>query len=98
MLGDWHLPDGAPLPLCPRGALRRALGRIAERGLELRAAVELECYLVPAEGTLHERAYPYHGLRTAPTASWWMRSPRRSRAPACASRRPTSRTGSGSSS
>ena len=65
VLGEWHLPDGAPLPLCPRGALRRVLGRIAERGLELRAAVELECYLVPAEGTLHERAYPYHGLRTA---------------------------------
>ncbi len=40
-------------------------GSLAERGLELRAAVELECYLVPAEGALHERAYPYHGLRTA---------------------------------
>jgi glutamine synthetase len=41
------------------------LALLAERGLELRAAVELECYLVPADGPLHERAYPYHGLRTA---------------------------------
>src|SRR3954454_10676309 len=65
LLGDWRLPDGVPLPLCPRSALRRVLGLLAERGLELRAAVELECYLVPAGGQLHERAYPYHGLRTA---------------------------------
>jgi len=65
LLGEWQLPDGAPLPLCPRGALRRVLDLLADRGLELRAAVELECYLVPADGPLHERAYPYHGLRTA---------------------------------
>ena len=47
---------------------RRTAPRLAElatRGLELRAAFELECYLRPADGTLHERAYPYHGLRTA---------------------------------
>jgi glutamine synthetase len=65
LLGEWELPDGTPLPLCPRGALRRVLGGLAQRGLELRAAVELECYLLPGDGTLHERAYPYHGLRTA---------------------------------
>lgn len=65
VLGNWILPDGSPLPLCPRGALRRGLAELATRGLELRAAFELECYLRPADGTLHERAYPYHGLRTA---------------------------------
>ena len=65
VLGDWLVPDGSPLPLCPRGALRRVLGELGRRDLELRAAFELECYLVPADGPLHERAYPYHGLRTA---------------------------------
>jgi glutamine synthetase len=65
VLGDWLLPDGTPLPICPRGALRRVLTELARRDLELKAAFELECYLVPAAGLLHERAYPYHGLRTA---------------------------------
>lgn len=66
LLGEWQLPDGAPLPLCPRGTLRRMLDALAARGLGLKAAFELECYLVPdGGGPLHERAYPYHGLRTA---------------------------------
>ena len=29
VLGDWLLPDGSPLPLCPRGALRRVLAELA---------------------------------------------------------------------
>jgi glutamine synthetase len=65
VLGNWLLPDRSPLPLCPRGALHRVLAELGARGLELKAAFELECYLVPAEGRLHERAYPYHGLRGA---------------------------------
>ncbi len=61
VLGEWFLTGDVPVPICPRGRLRAVLADLAGRGLGLRAAFELEFYLVP----LHERAYPYHGLRTA---------------------------------
>jgi glutamine synthetase len=66
VLGSWELPDGRPLPVCPRGRLRAVLDALAARGLGVQAAFELELYLLPlGGGTLHDRAYPYHALRTA---------------------------------
>ena len=43
--------DGQPLPHCPRGVLRRQLGRAAERGLQFRTGVEAEFFLLNGEGT-----------------------------------------------
>jgi glutamine synthetase len=65
VLGEWLAPDGSPLPVCPRSGLRQVLAEFGRRNLDLKAAFELECYLAPADRTLHDRAYPYHGLRTA---------------------------------
>jgi glutamine synthetase len=61
VLGDWTAP------VCPRTNLRASLERLATLGLGLRAAFELELYLLPLDGgaPLHDRAYPYHALRTA---------------------------------
>lgn len=42
---DIHV-DGEPSPYCSRGALKRAIARLAERGYELRAGVEAEHMLV----------------------------------------------------
>ena len=40
--------DGSDSPLCSRSALRRVLGRIADAGYEVRAAAELEFFLLDA--------------------------------------------------
>ena len=48
-LGEWVLPDGRPVPLDPRAALRRVLDAAAARGLRVRAGFEFEFYLL--EGT-----------------------------------------------
>lgn len=42
LLCDLYTLDGAPWPLCPRGFLKRQLGRLAERGLRALAAFEPE--------------------------------------------------------
>ena len=42
--------DGAPLPLCYRGAARRGVDRFAALGITVRAAVEIECVLFDADG------------------------------------------------
>lgn len=77
-LGDWFLPEGRPVPLDPRAALRRLVAAAAERGLRVRAAFEYEFYLlegtvadVAAGGfgadlpTAHTHPYTYHGQRAA---------------------------------
>jgi glutamine synthetase len=77
-LGDWHLPDGRPVPLDPRAALRRVVDAAAARGLRVRAAFEYEFYLLdgtvadlaaggfgPELPTAHTHPYTYHAQRGA---------------------------------
>jgi glutamine synthetase len=42
--GDLYDADGAPLPLCPRGALKRAVAAWGARGLVPKVGIELEAY------------------------------------------------------
>ena len=44
VLGDLYQGDGAPLPLCPRGALKRAVAAWARHGLTPKVGIELEAY------------------------------------------------------
>ena len=45
LIGDGFV-DGEPFDACPRQVLRRALGRLAERGLTLRTGIEPEFFLL----------------------------------------------------
>jgi glutamine synthetase len=55
--GDLYAADGSPLPLCPRGALKRAVAAWGARGLHPKVGIELEAYAFArdAEG----RVVPY---------------------------------------
>ena len=44
VLGDLYDQDGDPLPLCPRGALRRAVADWGKHGLSPKLGIELECF------------------------------------------------------
>jgi glutamine synthetase len=44
VIGDLYGGDGAPLPLCPRGALKRAVGDWQAKGLNPKVGIELECF------------------------------------------------------
>lgn len=44
VLGDLYNTDGSPLPLCPRGALKRAQAGWAKHGLTAKVGLELEAY------------------------------------------------------
>jgi glutamine synthetase len=44
VLGDLYTNDGAPLSLCPRGALKRAIADWAGHGLTPKVGIELEAY------------------------------------------------------
>ena len=48
LLCDLFLPDGRPMPLSTRALLRGQVARLAERGLEFVAGIELECHIVRA--------------------------------------------------
>ncbi|MGY1742112.1 MULTISPECIES: glutamine synthetase family protein [unclassified Blastococcus] len=48
LLSDLRLKDGGPVPFDPRGALRTALGRAADRDLDLVTGLELEFHLLHA--------------------------------------------------
>lgn len=45
MLADLYMNNGRPFPLSPRAFLKRALGRLAERGQRFNAGLEVEFYL-----------------------------------------------------
>jgi glutamine synthetase len=45
VLCDLHFHDGTPVPLSTRHVLRTALDRLAERGLEFVAGLEVECHI-----------------------------------------------------
>ena len=49
VLSDLHYPDGRAVPYCTRGALRRALAGLAERGLGLTIGPELEFHVFAGE-------------------------------------------------
>lgn len=42
--GDLYAADGTPLPLCPRGALKRAVAAWGTHGLTPKVGIELEAY------------------------------------------------------
>ncbi len=48
LLCDLYLPDGQPMPLSTRALLRGQVGRLAERGLEFFAGIEIEFHLLKA--------------------------------------------------
>ncbi len=55
---DMTEPDGStPWPGCPRGALRRVLEHLAERGMESLASFETEFYLIGPEGPSDKTPY-----------------------------------------
>lgn len=56
MLCDWHLHDGAPVPISPRGVLRKVIERARAMGFDAYTALELEFYLLrETSGSLLER-------------------------------------------
>lgn len=57
VLGDLFDEDGSPLPLCPRGALRRAVSAWEEKGLTPKIGIELEAFALQADE--HGRLRPY---------------------------------------
>lgn len=44
VLGDLYQNDGSPLPMCPRGALKRAVAAWEGHGLTPKVGIELEAY------------------------------------------------------
>ncbi len=48
LLCDLYLPDGTPMPLSTRALLRGQVERLAERGLEFFAGIEIECHVLRA--------------------------------------------------
>jgi glutamine synthetase len=44
VLGDLYQNDGSPLPMCPRGALKRAVGAWEKHGLTPKVGIELEAF------------------------------------------------------
>lgn len=44
VLGDLYEADGSPLPMCPRGALKRAVAAWKVHGLTPKVGIELEAY------------------------------------------------------
>ncbi len=49
VLGDLYDDEGRPLPLCPRGALKRAVAAWAEKGLTPKVGIELEAFALQAD-------------------------------------------------
>ena len=60
VLGDLYDTDGLPLPMCPRGALKRAVAAWEAKGLTPKVGIELEAYafIHDADGKL----VPYDSL------------------------------------
>ena len=49
VLGDLYDQNGLPLPLCPRGILRKAVDDWAGHGLAPKVGIELEAYAMQAD-------------------------------------------------
>jgi glutamine synthetase len=59
--GDLHAGDGTPLPLCPRGALKRAVADWARHGLTPKVGIELEAYAFVRDDDGTIRPYDNYG-------------------------------------
>ena len=57
VVGDLYGDDGDPLPLCPRGALKRAIADWGKQGLKPKLGIELEAYAL--QGSEDGRLRPY---------------------------------------
>lgn len=57
VLGDLYDDQGAPLPLCPRGALKRAVASWQAKGLTPKVGIELEAFAMQADD--NGRLEPY---------------------------------------
>lgn len=57
VIGDLYDHEGAPLPLCPRGALKRAVADWQTKGLSLKVGIELEAFVLQAND--QGRLVPY---------------------------------------
>lgn len=64
VLADHTLPNGTPLPFCPRQVLKRVLSKAEGMGLTIQVGVELEWVLLQ-ETQASLRAKGYRGLNTA---------------------------------
>ncbi len=49
VIGDLYDDAGAPLPLCPRGALKRAVAAWEAKGLTPKVGIELECFALQTD-------------------------------------------------
>ena len=61
VLGDLYGADGDPLPLCPRGALKRAVADWLARGLTPKVGIELKAFVLQADETGQLRPYDTPG-------------------------------------
>ncbi|MBM1220934.1 glutamine synthetase [Ponticoccus sp. SC2-23] len=61
VLGDLYDVDGAPLPLCPRGTLKRAVADWAKLGLTPKLGIELEAYAMQGDESGQLRPYDAPG-------------------------------------
>ena len=64
VIGEHRLPDGSPLPMCPRQVLKRVLERATEMGLDVQVGIELE-WFVFREDERSLRAKRFDGLEPA---------------------------------
>ncbi|MDO6481644.1 glutamine synthetase family protein [Shimia thalassica] len=61
VLGDLYDHEGAPLPLCPRGALKRAVAAWESKGLTPKVGIELEAFAMQADSDGNLRPYDTPG-------------------------------------
>ncbi|NNE53522.1 MAG: glutamine synthetase [Sulfitobacter sp.] len=61
VLGDLYGADSAPLPLCPRGALKRAIAAWQAHGLTPKLGIELEAYAMQGDESGRLRPYDAPG-------------------------------------
>lgn len=61
VLGDLHDAAGAPLALCPRGALKRAIAAWGAHGLTPKLGIELEAYALQGDESGRLRPYDAPG-------------------------------------
>lgn len=64
LIGEHLLPDGTPLPMCPRQVLKRVLAQATDMGLDVQVGVELEWYVF-RESERSVRAKGYRDLEAA---------------------------------
>ncbi len=63
-LGEHTLPDGSPLPICPRQVLKKVLGKAEQMGFSAQVGMEFEWFVLK-ETELSVREKNYHNLQTA---------------------------------